>query len=206
MKVEDLVNDYISKGFGSMNKNDFEVFLFNEAMKMPSYESKSNFEISVLFRMPESKVKRLKYESALKYGTSPFVSKDGQGGSLEKTYGEMLKKMLLHPTIRQKEEVIVFSVENTMLQLYIGYLLKKDGRVLDNSFNPEVVVVKFDDFEYLLRQIYGDQEVNKLLLDIKKKNGSLNSIIDFFKKYKDQIAHIIVSLTIEGIKVALSKL
>ena len=48
-----------------MNKNDFEVFIFNEYRKRGR---KSNREMSLELKIPESKVKRLAYEADLKYG------------------------------------------------------------------------------------------------------------------------------------------
>ena len=46
-KIEITVNlqEYLRKGFGSMNKNDFEVFIFNELIK-EKYADKSDNAIS----------------------------------------------------------------------------------------------------------------------------------------------------------------
>ena len=64
--MNELIKKYIDQGFGSMNKNDFEVAIFNEWMKAEG-QDKSNYEISLALRIPETKVKRLKYEAELKY-------------------------------------------------------------------------------------------------------------------------------------------
>lgn len=50
---------YIERGFGSMNKNDFEVFIFGQMLEMSRYKGKTNYELSLLLRVPESKIKRL---------------------------------------------------------------------------------------------------------------------------------------------------
>ena len=50
-----------------MNKNDFEVAIFDEIMKDDEYKDLSDFKLSVKLRVPESKIKRLRYEANLKY-------------------------------------------------------------------------------------------------------------------------------------------
>ena len=80
--IKDFIKEvYLERGFGTMNKNDFEVFIFNEIVKDPqgilefSKKDKddkplkpSNYDLSILLKIPESKVKRLAYEADLKYG------------------------------------------------------------------------------------------------------------------------------------------
>ena len=68
MELSSVINDYLSRGFGSMNKNDFEVWIFNFLLQ-EKLKGKSNFEISIELKIPEQKVKRLKYEAELKYGS-----------------------------------------------------------------------------------------------------------------------------------------
>ena len=65
-QLQILIDQYIERGFGSMNKNDFEVFIFGQMLEMPSYKGKTNYELSLLLRIPESKIKRLRYESSLR--------------------------------------------------------------------------------------------------------------------------------------------
>lgn len=63
--IGDVLQAYVERGFGSMNKNDFEVWIFSQLMD-GELKGKSNYDISTLLRMPESKVKRLAYEALLK--------------------------------------------------------------------------------------------------------------------------------------------
>ena len=61
-----FIQAYLDRGFGSMTKNDFEVMIFAELLQT-SLLNKSNYDISVDLRIPETKVKRLRYEASLKY-------------------------------------------------------------------------------------------------------------------------------------------
>lgn len=88
--MNELIKKYLERGFGSMNKNDFEVAIFNEWM-IHEGRGKSNYEISLALRIPETKVKRLKYEAELKYG-------DNQDEMLKKD----LKNCCKMPISKQK--------------------------------------------------------------------------------------------------------
>ena len=56
--MQDFIDNYLKRGFGSMNKNDFEVMIMHELLQ-GKLKGKSNYEISRELRVPESKVKRL---------------------------------------------------------------------------------------------------------------------------------------------------
>lgn len=64
--IDDALEKYLTKGFGSMNKNDFEVWIFNQLLHTV-LKDKDNYAISIYLKIPESKVKRLQYEASLKY-------------------------------------------------------------------------------------------------------------------------------------------
>ena len=66
--IKDVMESYLSRGFGSMNKNDFEVFIFHWLINNKTEcKGKSDFVISQCLKIPESKVARLRYEAGLKY-------------------------------------------------------------------------------------------------------------------------------------------
>ena len=149
--LSDCIDDYVKKGFGSMNKNDFEVWIFGQLISMGKYAGKTNYELSLALRIPETKVKRLRYESALKTAVST------------EDYKLQVQKLLQNAQLRSDDKKILFQVEDVMLKLYISSLLKKEGRMIDNSFNPEVLVLHLADYEYLVKAVYDDEEVNDLI-------------------------------------------
>lgn len=149
--LSDCIDDYVNKGFGSMNKNDFEVWIFGQLISMGKYAGKTNYELSLALRIPETKVKRLRYESALKTAVST------------EDYKLQVQKLLQNAQLRSDDKKILFQVEDVMLKLYISSLLKKEGRMIDNSFNPEVLVLHLADYEYLVKAVYDDEEVNDLI-------------------------------------------
>lgn len=51
--MKHFIESYISRGFGSMTKNDFEVFIFNCIINDEDYKSyKSDYDLSVMLRIP----------------------------------------------------------------------------------------------------------------------------------------------------------
>ena len=66
--LNQIIDRYLKRGFGSMNKNDFEVWIFYFLLHN-QLKGMGNYDISLELRIPESKVKRLKYEAELKYGS-----------------------------------------------------------------------------------------------------------------------------------------
>lgn len=166
--VESAVRKYCEeRGFGSMNKNDFEVSIFGLLLTMLPYKGKSNYELSLLLRIPESKIKRLRYESALKAPTKS-----------EKENKQAVKNLLTNASLRSKEKKIVFQVEDIMLKMYITSILKKEGRTIDTSFNPELVVIHAEDFQFIVKAVCSKQEIDKLMTEAKKaiKNESQNDV------------------------------
>lgn len=71
--INTVIDQYLARGFGTMNKNDFEVWIFHYLMQH-RLQGKSNYDISVALKIPEQKVKRLRYESELKYPTTRKVA------------------------------------------------------------------------------------------------------------------------------------
>ena len=161
-----FIQAYLDRGFGGMTKNDFEVMIFAELLQT-SLLKKSNYEISIDLRIPESKVKRLRYEASLKYN---ILSEDD--------YRLMFKEIAQNAII--KDEKIILSIEDISLRKFINFKLKKNGKFSDTSFNSEIVVIRSKDFAELLKELYYTQRELKQINDkIDKINESLSKKITF---------------------------
>ena len=78
LTLNEVISKYLEKGFGTMNKNDFEVWIFHYLLEH-ELQGKKNYEISIALKIPESKVKRLRYEAELKYSNKTSVDKYNMG-------------------------------------------------------------------------------------------------------------------------------
>ncbi len=170
MNINDVIKEYLNRGFGSMNKNDFEVWIFGQILKMDNYKGKSNYELSIALRIPESKVKRLRYEAALSN------LRNIQG---DPDYKREIITLLENAKLRNDGKKIIFQVEDVLLKSYISSILKKEGRILDSSFNPELVVINVDDFESLVKEIYGEKDIDKILKEAQKLTKDPSKKIQF---------------------------
>ncbi|MBO6050679.1 MAG: hypothetical protein J6P65_01710 [Bacteroidales bacterium] len=162
-KIEITVNlhEYLRKGFGSMNKNDFEVFIFNELLK-EKYADKSDNAISRELKIPESKVKRLRYEAELVYGNSDY-------------YKEAFYSILHNRIYKSIDESnkIQFSIKNKALRLYLDDMLEAHGSFADSSFNSDIVTITIPDLLLLLADFEGkDDLIEKIKESLKESSQS----------------------------------
>lgn len=156
--LNQIIDRYLKRGFGSMNKNDFEVWIFYFLLHN-QLKGMGNYDISLELRIPESKVKRLKYEAELKYGSPQKVSE----------YKDELNVVLSKAVFKKDGESIQFVIEDIHLRRYLDSVLKKDGRFSNTSFNTEIVSVSIEDFEFLIKRLWPKNEVDELLNKAKKK-------------------------------------
>lgn len=65
--AEKFVQLYLSMGLGSLPKREIDLFLFHFLTNSSDYLGKSNYELANSFGVPESKIKALRLNSALRY-------------------------------------------------------------------------------------------------------------------------------------------
>ena len=157
--IYDVIDEYLNRGFGSMTKNDFEVWIFHQLLQN-QLKDKSNYEISRRLKIPESKVKRLRYEADLK-----FVDEKES----EERRKQELNRLLEKAVVKRSGTLIQFVVEDPALRKYLDYKLKQKNTFSDSSFNSEIVSISIDDYEILLEMSDISGKEIKQLLDAAKK-------------------------------------
>ncbi len=192
-ELDKTIQQYLDRGFGSMNKNDFEVWIFNYLLQH-KLKGKGNYAISIELRMPESKVKRLKYEARLKYGDT----KDAN------IYAEELESLLSKAQLKKNGTCVQFVVEDIQLRKYLDSLLKQDGRFSDTSFNTEIVSIDADDLEFLMRTIFRNKDWKEFETKAKKLlDTDKVTFKGLFKKFAEsavgRVGKQTVDLTFAGI-------
>ena len=168
--MNDLINDYLEKGFGSMNKNDFEVAIFNEILKEDKYKNLSDYKLSVELRIPESKVKRLRYEANLKY------QKD------DSLYLIKFLEILSKQNVNNEGDNIKLIVTDKSLRQYIKNAMYEENLIVDTSFNTDIVITNVEDLKKIVENLYGEDKQ-----------------IELIKKYKNEVVKDKVLETFKGI-------
>lgn len=179
-QFRDEVLSELLERYGFMNKNDYEVALFH-LLLINKFKGKTDTEISMYLRVPESKVKRLRYEEALRY------SADTDSQIAE--YKKQLTEMLLGRKYRVHNDRVQFAISDKMLRLYLNDLLLKNARFADTSFNVNIVSMTVDDFLFLLSEINADSDVliKKMKKDFEDATANLpkdivESLVDLGKE------------------------
>ena len=176
-----FIQAYLDRGFGSMTKNDFEVMIFAELLQT-SLLKKSNYEISIDLRIPESKVKRLRYEASLKYN---ILS--------EQDLRDKFKKAVNNANVENNK--VIMTIEDIALTKYIDSRLKKKGKYFNTSHNNELVIVNFNDFADLLEAVYyDDSEFSQIKTKLNKK------------KFKDFIENSLKQASFKMVDLAFNKI
>ena len=191
--ISSIIDQYLNRGFGSMNKNDFEVWIFHYLLNN-RFIDYSNYDISIQLRIPETKVKRLRYEAELKYGEPQN----------EESYKKSLEKLLERSILKKDGIYIQFIIENIQLRKYLDSILKKGGRFTDSSFNSEIVTIDVDDYEYLVEELWPEKNWKEIYEQANKKlNNNSSTFKDIFKSFckgiGTQTGKNIVNLTFSGI-------
>lgn len=173
----DFLTTYLKKGFGSMTKNDLEVWVFNELLKDPEKTNYSDYDFSIELRIPQTKVKRLRYEAGLVYNTK-------NAEEYNKEFLLLLRKAKVKST---NAELIQFSMEDKGLYLYIDSILKKGGRFSDRSHNNEIMQISRNDLVYLLENcLIPKEEQEEILRKCEEKTSQKIKFSDFATKMIDK--------------------
>jgi hypothetical protein len=195
--LDKAIDKYIEKGFGSMNKNDFEVFIIHALQQREPYNKMSNNDLSRTLRIPETKIKRLRYEATLKYQLDENILKNNIYTALEHAH-----------VVRGSERCIELCIEDEATQKYINSELKKDFRHSDSSFNSEILKLTVDDYIYLLRVVYGSDTVSKeekrIIKNGKKVENEENGVMSLKKIIGDFITNLLTDQGSTMINMAIS--
>ncbi len=172
-----------------MNKNDFEVWIFHYLLEH-ELQGKKNYEISINLKIPESKVKRLRYEAELKYSDATPDDKYN-----------MVCDQLKKAHFKKDGKCIQFIIEDIYLRKYLDSILKKDGRFSDSSFNSEIVSMDYDDLEYFLGIPNGGKEnIDKILKDVRKiVNDKDMTFKKLMTKMSEKLGTSVFDFTIQGL-------
>lgn len=156
---KEFLDNYLNFGLGSMPKSDIDALVMHLLDTYGLDDSGalatlSNQEVSEKLKTPVSKVKRLRYDAALKFGES--VEDQAKGRLLA-----ALSKSSLEPDGNK----ICLIIEDALAKNWLQGQLKRQQQIFDYSFNTEIVKVSSDGLFKVLEAVF---EENEALEDFKK--------------------------------------
>ncbi len=157
-----------------MTKNDLEVLIFHLLRTHGGLKNKSNYEMSLILQIPESKVKRLAYEATLRY-----VEYDRQ--IITQRFFECIREARFKGTGSN----ITFIIDDKYLRSAIDSDLKGLGHFTDTSFNREIVSINIDAFADLLNKYYPDKATEHIVKSCKDALKKEQEGISFKALFKD---------------------
>ena len=152
----ELIERYLVKGFGSMTKNDFEVAIFNELLKDDEYKELSDYKLSVKLRIPESKVKRLRYEVNLKYPK-------------DENYTQKFLDLLSKSKVYNEGKTIKIIVEDKSIRQYIKDKMYENNMIIDTSFNSDLIITNIDDLKDIVELLLGEKKSESVIARYNKE-------------------------------------
>jgi len=184
--VADAIQAYLNRGFGSMTKNDFEVWIFYQLL-CGELRGKSNREISIALRIPDTKVKRLRYEADLKWGTP----------NDDKAYHDALVNVISKARLVKDRTQILLVIEDTALLKYLDAKMKNANVAWDKSFNSENIYIDFEQYETFCKEVLTN-EYQDTVNFLKDKFEDQSTLAKFFNKFKDKTYDEVITELVGG--------
>lgn len=189
--LDDILSAYIERGFGSMTKNDFEVWIFHRLLSGRLY-GKTNREISIELRIPDAKVKRLRYEADLKWGNP----------SDDSSYHDALVNVIKKAKLVKNRTQILLVIEDTALLKYLDAKMKSANIAWDKSFNTENIYIDFTQYDTFCKKVL-TQEYKEAIEYLNAKFKDKHPIAKFFCELGDKTREdVIKELSGEVVSVA----
>lgn len=128
--VDDFLSRYLALGFGGMPKAEIDLLIFHLLTGTSEYQNKSNYELSTLLQIPETRIKTFRLNSALKYRM--INSKE----ILSKIVQRFINSEQFTTLESQKFEI---SLEDPIEKRELENFLKARGHHAEYTLNTEVL-------------------------------------------------------------------
>jgi len=159
---KEFLKNYLKLGLGSMPKSDIDALVMhlldtygeNESGPLANY---SNQTVSERLKTPVNKIKKLRYDAALKFG-----------GRIEDQAMGRLLAALGKATLEPDGEKICLIIEDSLAKNWLQGQLKNNQIIFDHSFNTEIVKVSTSGLFEVLNSIFDKTELDKFRVGYEK--------------------------------------
>jgi len=151
---KDFLASYLTFGLGAMPKADIDALVMSLLDKYGlngsgPLASLSNQAISEKLKTPVTRVKKLRYEAALKFG-----------GDVEQEARARLLAALWNASLEPEDNKICLIIEDALAKNWLQGQLKTSAQIFDHSFNTEIIKVSADGLFTVLKGIFPGKELN----------------------------------------------
>jgi hypothetical protein len=172
----DFLENYLKFGLGSMPKSDIDALVMHlldlyGVGGSGSLATYSNQTVSERIKTPVSKVKKMRYDAALKFG-----------GRIEDQAMGRLLAALSKASLEPDGEKVLLIIEDSLAKNWLQGQLKIHQHIFDHSFNTEIVKVSVAGLFQVLESVFDAGEIEKFKKGYdaaKKKNTSAERVAAF---------------------------
>jgi len=152
---EEFLNNYLKFGLGSMPKSDIDALVMHLIDKYGSNTVTaqaiySNQQVSQNLKTPVTKIKKLRYDAALKFG-----------GKVEDEAQARLLIALNNATLDTEGNKICLIIEDSLAKNWLQGQLKTNQLIFDHSFNTEIIKVSSEGLFKVLRSFFDTSTINE---------------------------------------------
>lgn len=166
---QEFLENYLRFGLGSMPKSDIDALVmhlidqhgFDGSGPMGGY---SNQTTSERLKTPASKIKKLRYDAALKFG-----------GRIEDQAIGRLLAALSKATIEPDGEKICLIIEDSLAKNWLQGQLKIHQQIFDHSFNTEIIKVSASGLFQVLSTVFDKDELKTFSESYEKAKSKANA-------------------------------
>jgi len=128
--TEEFLKIYLANGLGSLPKSEIDLLVFHLLVSSSDYSSMSNYQLAGQFKIPESKIKSMRLNSALKY-------ENIDSNEILKRIAERIANSDQLTELQSGK--VEISLENPVEQRELENFLKKQGHFAEYTLNTEVL-------------------------------------------------------------------
>lgn len=154
--TEEFIDKFLISGFGSMPKSESDLLIFHLLTQTSEYRGKSNYELAAMLKVPESRIKNMRLNSALKYKVINSKAVLGEV-VLRFTHSEQFAAF--------DSGKVELSLEDPIEQRELENFLKVRGYHAEYTLNSEVMKISpMRLFELIIENVDNpDQEFNQIV-------------------------------------------
>jgi hypothetical protein len=180
----DFLENYLKFGLGSMPKSDIDALVMHllDLYGMDASGALAihgNQTVSERLKTPVSKVKKMRYEAALKFG-----------GSIEDQAMGRLLAALSRASLEPDGEKVLLIIEDSLAKTWLQGPLKIHQHIFDHSFNTEIVKVSVTGLFQVLESVFDETEISRFKkgYETAKKKKTSEERVTAFKGVANKFA------------------
>lgn len=171
-----FIEFYLQHGLGVMSKKETEILVMHLLDECGCFDARrnANHDLSLLLRIPESRVANLRYEGKLRY-----PPKDPEAYAR----GKLLNIIWLADLLADGKKIQII-IEDKYVRQYLAALAKRRNSVIDTSFNREIIDIHWEKLAAVMEEAYGS-EIGKRFRDSFKKSVDAEHKVSFAEAKKE---------------------